>query len=212
MKTPASLFLVLVSVVTAYSQGQVHFINIAPGSSVSAPVYQSDGVTKCSGPQFMAQLLAGPSADNLASIGTTGFLTGNGAGYFDGGEPAIPTVGYGQLASIQIDVWNTTSGATFNQAKASGLPNSWWQSSVFTAWTSSPDGGVPSPPGELIGLGNSPVYLNGVPEPSTLTLVALGTVLVFAKVLNNPRHRMSGTSINLKTESRRMPLIGAFCR
>ncbi|HVV73530.1 MAG TPA: hypothetical protein VHI52_18800, partial [Verrucomicrobiae bacterium] len=154
----------------------VHFINIGAGASVNAPVYESDGITKCSGSQFMAELMAGPSADSLATIAMTGFLTGTGAGYFDGGTPAIPTVFYGSLAWIQIDVWNTASGSSFAQAKASGLPNSWWQSGVFTAWTSSPFV-TPSPPGEMLGLGTSPVYLNSGPEPSALALVGCGLVV-----------------------------------
>ena len=195
----------------AQAQGTVSFANVAPaGQGVNAPVYESDGVTPLSGSQFMAELLAGPSANTLASIATTGFLTGSQGGYFNGGYQTIPGV-VNSPAWIQVDVWNTASGSTFDQAKASGLPNSWWQSSVFSVMVG---GGFQGPPpAPLTGLGTSPVYLNSVPEPSALALLSCGLVAgLLRKVLNKPRHRMSGTNINLKTESRRMPLIGAFCR
>ena len=180
MKVFAECLVLITSAVAASGQGQVFFSNLghaALGGDPNAPVYMSDGVTKISGSQFMAELLAGPSMDNLASIAMTGFLTGNGAGYFNGLAVAIPTVPYGNTAWVQVDVWNTASGVTFGQAKSSGLPNSWWQSPVFTASTSTPDGGVPLPPGYLTGLGTSPVYLNSVPEPSALVLVGCGLVV-----------------------------------
>ena len=116
----------------SYGQGTVAFSNRSfPGGGVNAPVYQFDGVTLLSGPQFMAELLAGPSADNLAFVAATGFLTDTGAGYFNGGTPSISTVFPRDTAWVQVDVWNTASGASFVQARASGLPNSWWQSSIL---------------------------------------------------------------------------------
>src|SRR5690242_12357157 len=83
----------------AYSQGTVLFDNIAgQGQLVNAPVYESDAVTKVSGPQFMVELLGGPSAESLVSIATTGFLTGTAAGYFLGGGQTVPGVNPGTLA------------------------------------------------------------------------------------------------------------------
>jgi len=184
-KTPSLLvslaLLINASCVTAMAQGTVFFSNGAPGGRIDAPVYMSDGVTPLSGPQFMADLLGGPSASNLASIAMTGFLTGAGAGYFNGGTVSISSVAPGSTAWVQVDVWNTASGSTFTQAKASGLPNSWWQSSVFTVTTG---GGTinPFPPGALAGLGTSRVYLNSVPEPCTLALAALGASMVLLHV------------------------------
>lgn len=157
-----------------YGQGTVAFANIGVG--LNAPVYQSDGVTPLSGPQFMAELLVGPSQSSLAHIASTGFLTGAGAGYFNAYVETINSVPPLATAWIQVDIWNTSSGPTFDQAKASGLPNSWWQSSVFSVQTG---GGFQGPlPAVLTGLGNSAVYLNGVPEPSGLALVGLGMAVV----------------------------------
>jgi hypothetical protein len=181
---------VVVSSVTTHAQGTVSFSNVAPpGQGVNAPVYESDGVTKCSGPQFMAELLVGTTANSLSSLATTGFLTGNGAGYFNGGNLAVPGVFPGQVAWFEVRVWNTASGGSFSQAQASGLQNSWWRSSIFTE----PLGGGlinPTPPTPLAGLGNSPVYLNGVPEPCTIALAGLGGALVVFRI----RRRGAGGS------------------
>ncbi|HVV70590.1 MAG TPA: hypothetical protein VHI52_03685, partial [Verrucomicrobiae bacterium] len=70
MKSVALLALILASTVVARGQGTIDFVNLAGFGQVNAPVYESDGVTKCSGPQFMAELLAGPSGNTLASIAT----------------------------------------------------------------------------------------------------------------------------------------------
>ena len=196
----------------AYGQGTVWFGNypyITAEVFARAPVYLADGVTLLSGPQFSAQLLEGPDPNNLLSIATTGFLTGPQAGYF-GSYLTINGVAPQTTAWVQVRVWNTGSGASFLQAEASGLPNSWWQSSTFSIVT-----GDSRIPGILEGLGQSPVELNSVPvpEPSAAALVGLGAALMVGwRVLNKSRHRMSGTTINLKTECQRMPLIGALCR
>jgi hypothetical protein len=175
--------------VTANGQGTVIFANVYTGGSPHAPVYESDGVTPLSGSQFMAELFAGPSASSLATIAMTGFATGSQAGYFFGGEQTISSVPGGGTAWVQVDVWNTGSGATFPQAQASGLPDSWWQSPVFMNLTGNPNnfgGAGPSPPFPLTGLGTSPVFLNSVPEPSTLGLSCFGLTVIFVGIR---RHR-----------------------
>jgi hypothetical protein len=183
MKVCALCLFVLLSIVAARAQGTVWFQNIGPG--FNAPVFESDGLTPLSGTQFMAELLGGPSANNLASIATTGFLTGAFAGYFNGFEQTINSVAPNAMASVEVRVWNTASGSSFLQAQASGLPNSWWLSGIFGA---SLGGGVvnPTTPGYLTGLGNSPVYLNGVPEPSALALAGLAAGATILRRLNKP--------------------------
>lgn len=163
-----------------HAQGTINFSNLAVGQGVNAPVYESDGVTKISGSQFMAQLLVGPTVDNLVSIATTGFLTGNGAGYFNGGSASVPGMVDGSFAWVQVGIWNTASGITFAQAKASQLPNSWWESSIFSVILG---GGTVNPkvPAALTGLDTSPIYLNAVPEPGTAALLGLGVAVLFVR-------------------------------
>lgn len=180
--------MLLVSRCREQAQGTVFFDNLDV-RGVNAPVYESDGVTPLSGPQFMAELLAGPSADTLMTVASTGFLPGGGAGYFNAGTVSISGVGPGALAWAQVDVWNAASGLSFSQAKASGLGSSWWQSSVFSVQTGNP--GVPSTPGALTGLGTSRVYLNSVPEPCALDLAGLGAALA---LLGAWRRRGLGSS------------------
>lgn len=185
MKSFLIFFFTIFSFAT-YAQGTINFANIVARQGVNAPVYESDGVTKIAGSQFMAELLAGPSAGNLASIATTGFLTGNGAGYFQAGSQAVNGILPGLTAWVQVDVWNTLSGSTFSQAKASGLPNSWWASSTFSVVLG---GGSVNPtlPAPLTGLGTSPVFLNSVPEPSMLGFLGLG--LAVSLLRNRRRDR-----------------------
>ncbi len=172
-----------------YAQGTINFVNIYSGK-INAPVYESDGITKLSGSQFMAELLAGPTADSLASVATTGFLTGNAAGYFNAGAVTVSGMSQGSPAWVQVAVWNTASGTSFGQAQASGLPNSWWQSSLFSVQLG---GGTvnPTEAAVLTGLGTSPVYLNSVPEPSTLALAALGAVVVVSHFRRRDRSAVS---------------------
>ena len=73
---------------SSFAQGTINFANA--GAGLNAPVFQLDGVTKLSGATYQAQLLAGPNAGALAVVGSaTPFLTGGGAGYFNGGAITV---------------------------------------------------------------------------------------------------------------------------
>ena len=174
-----SVYLTAIST-SASAQGTVYFSNHVPG--VDAPVYYSDRITQVSGSKFMAELLAGSTANSLAPIASTGFLTGNAAGYFNGGIQNVPIIA-SQLAWVQVQVWNTASGASFDQAVASGLPDSWWTSSVFSLHPGDPT--IPTLPAALVGLGNSAVYLNTIPEPSTFALAGLGAAIATFLIRRN---------------------------
>lgn len=164
------------SCLSALAQGTISFQNFSQ-PTFFAPDYLNDGTTPLSGPQYMAELLAGPSADNLTAIASTSFFSGSSAGYFDGGTQIVPDVPGGATAFAQVGIWNTALGATFDLAKGSGLPNAWAQSPVFPVVTGKQDGGIPTLPGFLTGL--TPLSLNGaVPEPSTLVLASLAAGLM----------------------------------
>jgi hypothetical protein len=198
MKRYLPLFLSIPWAINVLAQGTVVFENINVPAGLNAPVYEADRITPLAGTQFIAELLGGPSPNSLTQVATTGFQTGTGAGYFLGGVESINTVAPRTTGWIEVEVWNTSSGGSFGQAQASGLPNSWWQSSVFSVTTG---GGAvnPFPPAFLTGLGNSPVFLNGVvPEPSTFTLCVVGAVLVLlrsrrARAASFPRQETPGS-------------------
>ena len=115
----------------------------------------------------MAELQAGPTESSLALIATTPFFTN---GYYLGGDQTIDSVQGGGIAFIQVDVWNTATGTTFDQAQASGFGNAWAQSSVFSVHTGNPLGTPPTPPRSLFGL--TPLSLNaGPPMPAQLSIL-----------------------------------------
>lgn len=172
MKQLCAAVLVLGASLTAQAQGTVWFLNVDQVHGLDAPFYESDGVTKLAGPDFMAELLAGANPGNLASLGTTGFLAGGVAGYFNGGFRVVPDVPAGGTAWIQLRAWNVNSGPTFASAQASGLPNSWAASSIFSVVA-----GTPSQPAVLTPLGTTPILLSTVPEPSVLALAGAAAVM-----------------------------------
>jgi hypothetical protein len=153
---------------TLTAQGTVNFANA--GGGVNFPFFDIDGTTRLAGPEYMAQLFAGASADSLAPVGApTTFLTGDGAGYFNGGVIAIPTVAPGATGFFQVCVWQTLGGTITSYTAALAARVNTGQSTIFSTAT----GGVgspPSPPSALVGLGAFQL----VPEPSTYALLALG--------------------------------------
>src|SRR5436190_11265984 len=164
----------------AYGQGTVLFQNF--GGGLNAPNFLDDGTTKVSGPQYMAELFAGPTAASLSLIATTPFLSGAQAGYFLGGVQKIPTVRGGGTAFVMIGVWNFNAGSTLGEAQASGLANAWGASNrgvPFAVTTGNPNAIPPGVPTLLIGLNSFSMDVL-IPEPPTLAFALLGAaVLVF---------------------------------
>jgi hypothetical protein len=163
------LLLIAASMMVAvglYAQGTVNFQNIPPVPD--APVFNIDGTTRLSGPNFQAMLYAGPDAGNLAAVGAAvPFLAGEGAGYFIGGSRAIPTVAPGATAFIEVRAWDSTSGASWEVATIRG--QSMEPFSLVTGGLSV-DGAPPTLPAIMTGM----TSFNLVPEPSTIALGILG--------------------------------------
>ena len=142
----------LLSVAGAIGQGQLWFSNVP----ARTPDYLCDSMTGLSGPQYMAELMAGPTATNLTSITNTPFLSEPWpAGYFNG---QVVTVNQLCYCFVQINIWNTNAGPSFEAAKASGRVNAWAQSAV-----------------SLTGPLGGPCYVNPAtpPAPAGLTSLSL---------------------------------------
>jgi len=171
MKKTLTTLVCLLAGVAAFAQGTVNFANLV-GTTLNQPIFHNDGTTRLASGTFMAQLLGGSSAANLAPIGTTAFLSGGGAGYFLGGTQVIPGVLEGGVAFIQIRAWDTTKGATYALAFASGAGDAWGASGVFSVTTGAPTANPPTTPATLVGL--TSFNLNPIPEPTTFALAGLG--------------------------------------
>jgi len=155
----------LLTAAGAFAQGTINFANA--GAWGSAPVKNVDG-SNLSGAGFMTQLWAGTSAASLAPVGTaTAFLTGGGAGFFNGGTVTIPTVAPGTAGFFQVRAWDVSKGSTYDLALASG--SGYGFSNIINVNTGGA-GTPPGTPGALVGLQGFSL----VPEPSTIALLALG--------------------------------------
>ena len=146
----ASLLALLISLVTvtAMAQGTVNFVNITTG--LNSPIYSSDGTTKLSGSAWTAELLLGPALNKMTSVATAGFLTGAGAGYFQGGVVSAQNVPPGGTAWCVVLVWATAFGS-FSNALAANQFNVCSTSAPFQVVL----GGVgvpPTLPAPLLGL------------------------------------------------------------
>src|SRR5690349_4739097 len=89
----------------AQGQGMVQFRNFDAETGMNAPVFQILYAQETSlrglGTNYVAELLAGSSPNNLHTIAVTPFLSSSQAGYFDGGAQSIPGVSNGNNAVIQ---------------------------------------------------------------------------------------------------------------
>jgi len=182
MKKTLIVAALVLTTVAAYSQGLVNFANA--GAGLNAPDFHSDGTTKLSGAGFQAELLGGASSTSLSPVSgaITPYLTGSGAGYFNGGSQGIPGVTPGGTAWILVRAWNTLNGGTFALAQSSGAIDAYGTSnggvpfSVVTGGAGTPAG----PPATLVGLTS---FSLNVPEPTTFVLGGLGvaSLLLFRR-------------------------------
>ncbi|HVV71097.1 MAG TPA: hypothetical protein VHI52_06305 [Verrucomicrobiae bacterium] len=173
--------------VAALAQGTVNFCNLNAGAGLNAPVYYAqDGVTKLS-TGWTAELLAGKAANEMAICAQTGFLTGAGAGYFQGGAVSIFNVAPGEQAFVQVRVFETAYGSYAAAMMQSMLlyPSTIYaltgSSPVFTVTTGG--GGIPpSVPAALTGLTSFKTDVM-IAEPSACALMVLGStaLLIFRR-------------------------------
>jgi hypothetical protein len=155
-------------------QGIIHFSNIPPVPN--APIFDVDCTTPLAGAAYQAQLYAGPQnapEGALVPVGpSVSFITGDGAGFFMGGNREIPGVPVGQTAALQVRVWES-NWATYEESVAEG--GLFGKSDILNL----PLGGPLTSVQQLHGLESFCL----VPEPSTWGLGLLGLLMLFWKRL-----------------------------
>lgn len=91
------------------------------GPSQSVPIFDVDGVSKLAGTNFVAQLYAGPSLTLLRAVGSPRFFrTGVYAGLFESQLVTLPNIPSGVTSIVQVRVWETSKGASYEEARAVG--------------------------------------------------------------------------------------------
>jgi len=175
MKTTAAVLVLAVAVAAsrAWAQGTLYFANGAVG--VSSPIYEADGVTKLSGPDYLAGLWWSPvptetNAEAMYFSGLTAPLhTGINAGYFFGGVKPIPGAPAQAYVAVQVRAWRVQDGADFFSAQAKPGGH-WGESNFIQVYLTS----GPQPPRNLVGLQSFNLTVTPLPEPSAFTLAVLG--------------------------------------
>lgn len=183
---------------SAIGQGTVNFANLT-STGLNVPVFLSDGATKVTQP-YVAQLRGGPDATTMPYVGSAVlFLSGSGAGYFNGGAVTIPSVMGGGVAQVQVVVWDptlggTTTGASADQAYAyaiAGHANVWGASAVFPVVTGNPNSVPPGSPGVLsnltsivVGCLDCNAYFAGFTSQPTNQTVNAGASVTFTAGAN----------------------------
>lgn len=174
-----SLAIVSLTIPVAYGQGT--FLESNQGLTFDSQVIDSpvqiSGVN-VSGTQYHANVIwgAGANASSLGPVtGLADALVGDASPGYISPTPqvAIPGAAIGSHVTLQLQVWDFTTGSTWANATLRG------QSVIDNDYTLQ-DPGVPAPNpfwGIPTADGNppSPIALTPVPEPSTFALIGLGT-------------------------------------
>jgi hypothetical protein len=110
---------------------------------IDRPIFDVDGTTRLAGSNFWAQLYAGSDPNHLRPVGRrTNFRSGSLAGYFYAMVLQVPGIPAGELAYLQLRVWDSHFGKSFEEAEANG--GRFGKSNISTLVAHSPD--VPFPP------------------------------------------------------------------
>ena len=159
---------------TGRGQGIVIFNNRDTALGVDAPIFDMEGLP-CSGAAFKAQLYYSlPGVNNFLAVGDALiFRTATRAGYTDSNVDTtryIPGIPNGANADLQVRAWQTSAGATYEEALAVGRAAS---SLTFTVQLSGGGLGLPA--------GLSGMKSFQIPEPSAVGLGLVGAGVLFLR-------------------------------
>ena len=160
-----------------HGQGELNFRTVDP-------IFDVDAATLLAGDAFLAQLYAGPTEISLAAIGSPlPFATGAKAGYVTStGLIIVPGTQPGNVVAVQVRAWHASDGPSYEAAVAAR--GHFGASKIARVETGGFDGGVPFPPGRLLGLGSFP--LSAGPLPARLALDSPTAQTVSLAVLAQP--------------------------
>lgn len=156
-----------VAATVSLGQGTVFFTNRAGTAEppLDAPFIDCDGVTKLAGPDWLAQLYAGPTGTAESLLEPVGvpveFRSGSQAGYFNGDIVAIPSVPPGAPAVAQVRVWEAAAGPRYEAAMAAC--KKYYRSEPLLVRATGGSSAPSTPPAYLAGL-HSFVPLGGCPS------------------------------------------------
>lgn len=150
--------------VASHGQGFIHFSTRVAGG-IDAPITYLDGTGP--GPSFSAALylVHVSGTETLLPDSITTFRSGAGAAYIVSKIVKVPVVPAGTPATFRIRAWETSAGDYFNAWNHG-------ESIPFTVIPTEP----PDLPADLPA--SVPGFLIGVPEPSTICLLAAGAAVL----------------------------------
>lgn len=161
------------SVVSGYSQGAIIVKNFGGGSNGSitptASVTIKDTTTK-TGTSYLVQLYAGAAGtaeSALTAIGSPFSALAN--GLFGSPTVVIPGVAIGSQAAVQVRIWDSAFGSTYEAALGKGNTGT---SSLLTIALGDAGSTTPNSVPTLVGM--TAFTVSVVPEPTTIALAGIG--------------------------------------
>jgi hypothetical protein len=186
MKKLIPLMILLVGVSGALAQGTVNFRNNQtdfPTLGIDRDIYAADMVTPLVGTNFQARLVFGADAASLQPATYTtparfrAVTTGAAlAGTWSGDTRTLPGYAPGSTVMLQVQVWDSTGGRTFDEVRAAGGANGAYGLSAPFAYTVPPAGTLNPQPYYLDNLRSFSII---VPEPSVIGLGLIGVGALF---------------------------------
>jgi hypothetical protein len=154
--------------VTTRAQGQFWFGNRWT-DSWGTEVYDVDGWTRLTGPDFVVQAYVGLTSESLHPLGAVfPFRTGAAAGYWWGTELVVPDVPARTQVYVEARAWEAAGGDSWESAQAAGFK--YGRSNTVPLWLSEP----PEAPTAMIGLQS----FHLIPEPSSSALALVGAAVL----------------------------------
>lgn len=176
-KILALVALISVTALNSFGQGAVLFKNFGAGSNGTLGsgviIFDEDGTTRLNGTGFSAQLWAGPSGTPAGSLTAVAApISFIAPGLFGSPTLTVSGVGIGQVATLQVRVWNNAGGTITSYAAATSKASS----VTFNVTLSDPADLTAGSTPVLIGMNSFSLSSTPVPEPATYALLGLGAL------------------------------------